>query len=337
MGISCAYIEDASRRPSGRAMFERLAARRAPARFHVFQGTRDWNTPVAPVRALEAWNASTGHLRIAFHYYDGGHTGTDDGAGRSSAIAGVHRHVTRGMRRRRPCWLTITRQRHSVLTQVEESTGLHVDRAELGRVESDLNEGSANLLLLRYARVVGWQRPEVGDDLLSTVPDGLFSPGTLALIAGSSVQTEWRKQCKRRVPGGQEAHEPRTPTRHSDEGTIRFARASLRRESRADHSGNPETPPTAALTAVLSATMIQPLHAEHRNAFDLRNSILRAGTWSASRTVGSCFERFRQRFWSSWTTSFVRRGDIETTAPAPPWMHCYVAAGVFNGAGIRLP
>ena len=77
MGVSCAYVEDATRRPAGRAMFERLAARAATARFEIFQGTRDWNTPVAPVRALEAWNASTGHLRIAFHYYEGGHAGSD--------------------------------------------------------------------------------------------------------------------------------------------------------------------------------------------------------------------------------------------------------------------
>jgi hypothetical protein len=78
MGVSCAYVADATRRPAGRAMFERLAARDAPARFHVFQGTRDWNTPVAPVRALEAWNARAGHLRLAFHYYEGGHAGTDE-------------------------------------------------------------------------------------------------------------------------------------------------------------------------------------------------------------------------------------------------------------------
>jgi hypothetical protein len=75
-GISCAYVDDATRRPSGRAMFERLAARRPAARFHVFQGNEDWHTPVAPVRALEAWNASTGHLPIAFHYYEGGHEGS---------------------------------------------------------------------------------------------------------------------------------------------------------------------------------------------------------------------------------------------------------------------
>lgn len=79
LGVSCAYVEDAARRPAGRAMFERLAARGATARFYVFHGTRDWNTPVAPVRALEAWNAAVGHLRIAFHYYDGGHAGDDAG------------------------------------------------------------------------------------------------------------------------------------------------------------------------------------------------------------------------------------------------------------------
>jgi len=77
IGVSCRYVEDASRRPAGREMFERLAARAAPAQIYVFHGTGDWNTPVAPVRALEAWNASTGHLRIAFHYYEGGHAGSD--------------------------------------------------------------------------------------------------------------------------------------------------------------------------------------------------------------------------------------------------------------------
>lgn len=77
MGISCAYIDDAIRRPSGRVMFERLATRVPAVRFHVFQGTDDWNTPVAPVRALEAWNVSTGHLHIDFHYYKGGHAGSE--------------------------------------------------------------------------------------------------------------------------------------------------------------------------------------------------------------------------------------------------------------------
>jgi hypothetical protein len=77
MGVSCAYIDDAIRRPSGRAMFERLATRAPALRFYVFQGTDDWNTPVAPVRALEAWNVSTGRLRIDFHYYKGGHAGSE--------------------------------------------------------------------------------------------------------------------------------------------------------------------------------------------------------------------------------------------------------------------
>jgi len=76
LGISCAYIDDASLRPSGAAMFESLATRAAPARFYVFQGTQDWHTPVEPVRALEAWNNAQGHLDITFHYYEGVHTGT---------------------------------------------------------------------------------------------------------------------------------------------------------------------------------------------------------------------------------------------------------------------
>ncbi|MGE0792369.1 MAG: hypothetical protein AB7S26_42235 [Sandaracinaceae bacterium] len=73
-GTSCAYLEDAAGRPSGRAMFERLAARSPPAQLHVVQGLSDLNTPVTHVRALEEWNASTGHLPITFHYVEGGHT-----------------------------------------------------------------------------------------------------------------------------------------------------------------------------------------------------------------------------------------------------------------------
>lgn len=77
LGISCAYVADAHQRPSGRAMFERLAARSAAAQVHVFHGIHDWNTPVQPVRELEAWNAAEGHLDMTFHYYEGGHTGSD--------------------------------------------------------------------------------------------------------------------------------------------------------------------------------------------------------------------------------------------------------------------
>lgn len=72
-GTSCAYLEDAAGRPSGRAMFERLASRGSAVRVHVVQGERDLNTPVTHVRALEAWNTSTGHLPITFHYVQGGH------------------------------------------------------------------------------------------------------------------------------------------------------------------------------------------------------------------------------------------------------------------------
>lgn len=75
--LSCAYVEDARRRPSGRAVFEHLAARAPAAHFYVFHGEHDWNTPVAPVRELEAWNAAAGTLRMEFHYYDGGHAGSD--------------------------------------------------------------------------------------------------------------------------------------------------------------------------------------------------------------------------------------------------------------------
>lgn len=76
LGISCAYVEDAARRPSGRAMFERLALRAPAARFHLFHGTRDWNTPVGPVRDLEAWHGAEGRLDMTFHYYEGGHEGS---------------------------------------------------------------------------------------------------------------------------------------------------------------------------------------------------------------------------------------------------------------------
>jgi hypothetical protein len=79
LGVSCAYIDDAQRRPSGRALFERLAARAPRARFYIFQGNADRNTPVGPVRELEAWNAAAGHLPIEFHYYEGAHSGGDAG------------------------------------------------------------------------------------------------------------------------------------------------------------------------------------------------------------------------------------------------------------------
>jgi pimeloyl-ACP methyl ester carboxylesterase len=73
-GTSCAYLEDAAGRPSGRAMFERLATRASTARFQIVHAESDLNTPVSHVRALEEWNAVAGHLPIAFHYVEGGHT-----------------------------------------------------------------------------------------------------------------------------------------------------------------------------------------------------------------------------------------------------------------------
>jgi hypothetical protein len=77
LGVSCGYVEDAKRRPSGRSMFERLAARAPGAAFHVFHGTHDWNARIEPVRELEAWNASDRRLGMKFHYYQGGHSGNE--------------------------------------------------------------------------------------------------------------------------------------------------------------------------------------------------------------------------------------------------------------------
>jgi hypothetical protein len=74
-GTSCAYLQDSARRPSGRAMFERLATRAPTVRFHLVHGESDLNAPVIHVRALEQWNVSTGHLPLTFHYVEGGHTG----------------------------------------------------------------------------------------------------------------------------------------------------------------------------------------------------------------------------------------------------------------------
>lgn len=84
--LSCAYVEDAKRRPSGRALFERLASRAPSARFLVFHGETDWNTPVEPVRQLEAWTAAEAHLKIEFHYDRGGHSGSDDARAQLSRV-----------------------------------------------------------------------------------------------------------------------------------------------------------------------------------------------------------------------------------------------------------
>jgi hypothetical protein len=80
LGISCAYLRDAASRPSGRAMFERLAARTPRLALHVrvLQGERDENTPARFVHELEAWNAEAGHLDLSVRYYDGDHRGTPE-------------------------------------------------------------------------------------------------------------------------------------------------------------------------------------------------------------------------------------------------------------------
>src|SRR3954470_14596943 len=76
MGVSCAYLLDASTRPSGFTMFKRIAAGSPKVQIQVFQGNADAQTPAAFVRQLEAWNAAQGHLALAVRYYDGAHTGT---------------------------------------------------------------------------------------------------------------------------------------------------------------------------------------------------------------------------------------------------------------------
>jgi hypothetical protein len=74
-GISCKYLEDAYARPSGRAVFESLAPRAPAARFFVFQGNEDAQTPARYTRELEAWNTELGHLDLTFRYYPGIHVG----------------------------------------------------------------------------------------------------------------------------------------------------------------------------------------------------------------------------------------------------------------------
>jgi hypothetical protein len=78
LGVSCAYLADAAARPSGRAMFERLAARSASAHLVVFQGDADDNTPAQFVRELADWNAATGHLDLEVSYYRGAHAGSPE-------------------------------------------------------------------------------------------------------------------------------------------------------------------------------------------------------------------------------------------------------------------
>ncbi|MBL8680483.1 MAG: hypothetical protein JNK05_14995 [Myxococcales bacterium] len=100
-GTSCAYLRDAAERPSGRAMFERLATRSPTARMHVVHGESDLNTPVRFVRELEAWNTHAGHLPITFRYVAGGHNG--NAAVRAELLRLVQRIVAeRALRAARP-------------------------------------------------------------------------------------------------------------------------------------------------------------------------------------------------------------------------------------------
>lgn len=75
LAISCKYLEDAYARPSGRSVFESIARRAPTARFFVFQGNNDVQTPVRYVRELEGWNEQLGHLDLTFRYYEGAHVG----------------------------------------------------------------------------------------------------------------------------------------------------------------------------------------------------------------------------------------------------------------------
>jgi len=75
LATSCEYLRDAYARPSGRAVFESLAARAAAGRFFVFQGEKDFQTPARYVHELEAWNRQSAHLNLTFRFYDGAHVG----------------------------------------------------------------------------------------------------------------------------------------------------------------------------------------------------------------------------------------------------------------------
>jgi pimeloyl-ACP methyl ester carboxylesterase len=75
LAVSCKYLEDADSRPSGRLVVESIARRAPAARFFVFQGNNDAQTPVRYVRELETWNKQHGHLDLTFRYYEGAHVG----------------------------------------------------------------------------------------------------------------------------------------------------------------------------------------------------------------------------------------------------------------------
>jgi hypothetical protein len=79
-GVSCAYIADADKRPSGRELIERLVDRCPEGRpeVDVFVGTEDTLTPAHFVTELEAWNAEHGHLDLHVYRYAGEHGGTDE-------------------------------------------------------------------------------------------------------------------------------------------------------------------------------------------------------------------------------------------------------------------
>jgi pimeloyl-ACP methyl ester carboxylesterase len=76
-GLSCAYLQDAYARPSGRTMFETLAQAGVRLPISIFHGSDDWHTPARFVHELEAWNTREGKLDLKFFFYRGGHRGSD--------------------------------------------------------------------------------------------------------------------------------------------------------------------------------------------------------------------------------------------------------------------
>ena len=78
LGISCDYMRDATARPSGLAMFERLAQRSVRVPIDIFAGEQDLHTPSGFVRELESWNRAHGHLSLRVQYYQGGHQGSPE-------------------------------------------------------------------------------------------------------------------------------------------------------------------------------------------------------------------------------------------------------------------
>ena len=75
-GVSCAYLADAAKRPSGRELIEQLSARDVRPELDVFAGNSDDLTPARFVDELVTWNTATGRLDLRVVTYAGGHGGS---------------------------------------------------------------------------------------------------------------------------------------------------------------------------------------------------------------------------------------------------------------------